>query len=232
MRTGLVAALALVAFSAPCMAGTGGNGNDDKGKAYATAPWEATFSVDLDGQPGGEQSSFTVRVHPEWAPEGAKRFQDIVEDGIMQDARFFRVVPNFMVQFGIPASPEVAAVWRQKTMPDDPVTQKNTRGMMTFATSGPNSRTTQMFINYNDNTFLDSQGFSPFAEVLNDGMAVVDKIQSKYREQPNQGQIQMQGNAYLTQAFPELSFVSGVTAALGDAPKPAAPAATAHSSQL
>merc|ERR1719240_844605 len=101
---------------------------------------------------------------------------------------------------------------------------------MTYAMAGPNTRTSQMFINYADNSQLDWQGFAPFAEVTA-GMDVVDKIQSKYREQPAQGQIQSQGNAYLTQAFPELSFVSGVTAALGEAPKPpAAPANMPHNS--
>mmetsp|Transcript_155479 Transcript_155479/g.282767 ORF Transcript_155479/g.282767 Transcript_155479/m.282767 type:complete len:215 (-) Transcript_155479:96-740(-) len=188
--------------------------SDVLGNEYATSSWEATFSVDLDGQPGGSQSSFTVRVHPDWAPEGAKRFQDIVGSGILSDARFFRVVPGFMVQFGIPGKPDVAKEWEQKNIPDDPVKETNGRGMMTFATAGPNTRTTQMFINYGNNDFLDGQGFSPFAEVLDNGMDVVDKIQSKYREQPNQGAIQNQGNAYLTAEFPELSFISSVTSSL------------------
>merc|ERR1719482_2587784 len=124
---------------------------------YRTSDWDASFSVDLDGQPGGEQATFTVRVHPDWAPEGAKRFQEIVESGILQDARFFRVVPGFMVQFGIPGKPAVAAVWREKKLKDDEVNVQNSRGTMTFATSGPNSRTTQMFINFGDNDFLDNQ---------------------------------------------------------------------------
>jgi len=190
---------------------------DVKGHAYATVPWDATFSVDLDGKPGGDQSSFTVRVHPEWSPEGAKRFQDIVQSGILADARFFRVVPGFMVQFGIPGNPKVAAEWRQKNIPDDATGKaSNKRGMMTFATAGPGTRTTQMFINFADNAFLDGQGFTPFAEVLADGMNVVDKIQSKYQEQPNQGQVQSEGNAYLTKNFPDLSFVSSVAGKLGD----------------
>lgn len=187
--------------------------------AYATKPWDATFTVHLDGKADGKKESFTVRVHPEWAPEGAKRFQDIVQAGILNDARFFRVVPGFMVQFGIPGAPKVAANWEHKRIQDDPVKQSNKRGTMTFATSGPNTRTTQMFVNYVDNAFLDKQNFSPFAEVIGDGMSVVDKIQSKYKEKPNQGKIQHHGNKYLTKHFPDLSFVDHVESSLTSAPK-------------
>merc|ERR1719311_1950497 len=185
---------------------------DVKGNAYATAPWNATFLIDLDGKAGGKQSQLKIRVHPEWAPEGAKRFQDLVEAGLLTDARFFRVVPNFMVQFGIPAKPGADSDW--KTIPDDKVLQSNKRGMVTFATSGPNSRTTQIFINYKDNSFLDGQGFSPFAEVVGeDGMKIADKIQAKYRESPNQGAIKAQGNQYLQDNFPDLSFISDLSSA-------------------
>eukprot|EP00931_Biecheleriopsis_adriatica_P101636 TRINITY_DN76733_c0_g1_i1.p1 TRINITY_DN76733_c0_g1~~TRINITY_DN76733_c0_g1_i1.p1 ORF type:complete len:217 (+),score=38.81 TRINITY_DN76733_c0_g1_i1:111-761(+) len=190
-----------------------GSDVDIAGQSYATSPWEATFEVDLDGQDGGEQKAFTVRIHPDWAPEGAKRFQDMLQaKDVLHEARFFRVVPNFMVQFGIPPNPTVASHWHDMNIPDDKVTQSNKRGMMTFATAGPNTRTTQLFINFKDNSFLDSQGFSPFAEVI-DGMDVVDAIQSKYRERPNQGLIQSKGNDYLKSQFPELSFVSGISSA-------------------
>jgi len=189
-------------------------------KTYnATQPWDATFSIDLGkaaGQP--QEATLVVRVHPEWAPEGAKRFQEIVQNGILSDARFFRVVPNFMAQFGIPADPKVAGEWREKTIADDPVKRSNTRGMVTFATSGPNSRTTQMFINFKDNSMLDEQGFAPFAEIVGNGMAVVDRIQKKYGETPDQDEIQNEGNAYLEAQFPDLSFVRSLTA--GD-PQPA-----------
>merc|ERR1719189_1007644 len=190
-----------------------GRGLDAVGKANATEPWDANFQIDL-GRAGGEPrlANFTVRVHPEWAPEGAKRFQEIMQTGILADARFFRVVPNFMAQFGIPGKPEVAKEWDTKTIPDDPVKQSNKRGMVTFATAGPNTRTTQMFINFKDNSFLDSQGFSPFAEVVGDGMKVVDRIQKKYGEQPDQGMITQEGNVYLDSHFPDLSFVRGLSA--------------------
>jgi len=182
--------------------------------AYATKPWDATFCVHLDGKAGGKEQNFTVRVHPEWAPAGAKRFQDILKAGILQDARFFRVIPGFMVQWGIPGVPKVAAMWMHKGIPDDPVQQTNKRGTMTFATSGPNSRTTQMFINFANNDFLDKQGFAPFAEVLGDGMKVVESIQAKYKEKPNQNKIQHHGNKYLMKHFPELSFVDHVDSTL------------------
>lgn len=190
---------------------------DLKGNAYASEPWDATFSVDLDGKPGPgpDHGTFTVRVHPDWAPIGAQRFQDLVAADVMKDARFFRVVPDFMVQFGIPADPKSAAFWEAKNLQDDPVKQKNTRGMLTYATAGENTRTTQMFINFQDNSEnLDSQGFAPFAEVLGDGMDVVDKIQSKYGESPDQGLIQSGGNAYLAKDFPDLSFVSAISSKL------------------
>eukprot|EP00930_Biecheleria_cincta_P038696 TRINITY_DN2657_c0_g1_i1.p1 TRINITY_DN2657_c0_g1~~TRINITY_DN2657_c0_g1_i1.p1 ORF type:complete len:218 (-),score=45.01 TRINITY_DN2657_c0_g1_i1:368-1021(-) len=189
---------------------------DVLGHAYASQPWDATFHVDLDGKPGGDQETFTVRIHPEWAPEGAKRFQDIVQTpSVLTGARFFRVVPDFMVQFGIPGNPEVAQHWNDKNIPDDPGRRdiSNKKGYMTYATAGPGTRTTQMFINYADNSFLDSQGFTPFAEVLNNGMDVVNKIQSKYGEEPSQGLIQSKGNEYLESKFPDLSFVSGVSSA-------------------
>merc|ERR1719194_127507 len=170
-------------------------------------PYDVTFHLDLDGSAGDKTGDFTVKVHPEWAPMGAKRFQDIINDNLLTEARFFRVVPGFVAQFGIPSKPEVAAVWREKRIDDDPVKVSNKRGTLVFATSGPNSRTTQMFINFNDNANLDSMGFSPFAEVIGDGMNVVDKINPEYGERPNQGEIQMQGNTYLESKFPDIAFI-------------------------
>jgi len=190
-----------------------GSDFDAAGKAYETAPWDATFGVDLgEAADAPRQASFTIRVHPEWAPEGAKRFQDIVRLGLLKEARFFRVVPDFMAQFGIPGEPQVAKEWDLKTISDDPVKQSNKRGMVTFATAGPNTRTTQMFINYVDNSFLDSQGFSPFAEVVENGMEVVDRIQNKYGEEPDQDKITNEGNEYLKSDFPDLSFVQSLAA--------------------
>jgi peptidyl-prolyl cis-trans isomerase A (cyclophilin A) len=153
---------------------------------------------------------FTIEVHRDWAPLGADRFYNLVKNGFYDDGRFFRVVPNFMVQFGINGTPSVATIWRNQTLADDPVKESNKRGYITFATAGPNSRTTQVFINFKDNGGLDKQGFAPFGEVIQ-GMDVVDKINAQYREQPQQGRIQTEGNAYLNQEFSKLDYVKKAT---------------------
>ncbi|WP_437203192.1 peptidylprolyl isomerase [Planctomicrobium sp. SH664] len=157
------------------------------------------------------KGDFVVEVHPEWAPNGAEHFRKIVEAGAYDEARFFRLVENFMVQFGIPGDPKVAAEWRSKSLKDDPVKQSNTRGMVTYAqTSMPNSRTTQIFINFGDNSFLDRQRFAPFGKVIS-GMEVVDALNKEYGEQPDQGQIQTRGNAYLQDRFPRLDYIKKAT---------------------
>jgi len=152
---------------------------------------------------------FTVDIHPDWAPKGAERFLELVRQDFFTDVRFFRVVTQprpFIVQFGISGDPQVAEQWRNNTIPDDAVKQSNTRGTLTFATSGPNSRTTQLFINFGDNTFLDGQGFSPIGEVV-EGMENVDRICDTYGEAPDQMNIQRQGNAYLESHFPDLDHI-------------------------
>ena len=153
-----------------------------------------------------------LEVDRSWAPNGADRFYNLVKNGYYTDIAFFRAIDNFMVQFGIHGDPKVAAKWRDATIPDDPPQQSNTRGMVSFATSGPNSRTTQVFINYKDNSFLDRMGFAPFARVV-EGMEVVDSLYKGYGEGaprgrgPNQGRIQTEGNAYLRAEFPELDYL-------------------------
>jgi peptidyl-prolyl cis-trans isomerase A (cyclophilin A) len=149
---------------------------------------------------------FVVEVERELAPRGADRFYNLVKNGFFNDARFFRVVPGFVVQFGIPADPEVATAWRTATILDDKVKGSNTKGTITFATSGPDSRTTQVFINYADNSRLDRMGFAPFGKVV-EGMDVVESINSEYGERPNQGAVQTQGNAYLDKEFPKLDSI-------------------------
>ena len=129
----------------------------------------------------------------------------MVDDNFFKGVRFFRVISGFMAQFGIQGNPKKAAVWREKKMVDDPVTQSNTRGMVSFATSGPNSRTTQMFINFGNNANLDGMGFAPFGSII-EGMDVVDRIY-QIGEKPNQGQIQSEGNRYLKTKFPMLSYI-------------------------
>lgn len=171
-----------------------------------TAPdtFHAKFTT---GKPEGE---VIVEVHRNWSPKGADRFYGLVKSGFFNDARVFRNVPHFVAQFGINGDPQVQSQWRSATIQDDPKEQSNARGTLVFATSGPNSRTTQMFFNKNDNQFLDSQGFTPIGKVMGNGMDVIDALQEKYGEKPDQTKIQTDGNAYLKQAFPDLSFFSKV----------------------
>src|SRR5205823_1914313 len=131
----------------------------------------ATYRAAFDTSAG----AFVILVHREWAPKGADRFYNLVKYGFFDGTRFFRVVPNFMVQFGINGDPTVQAPWRAANLTDDPRTQSNRRGTISFATAGPNTRTTQVFINFKDNAGLDRQGFAPFGEVVS-GMEAVDKI--------------------------------------------------------
>jgi peptidyl-prolyl cis-trans isomerase A (cyclophilin A) len=180
--------------------------------AALTAQAPADYKVKFDTSKG----PFVVEVHRDWAPLGADRFYNLVKNGFFTNARFFRVISGFMVQFGINADPKVSAVWRDANINDDPVKQSNTRGMITFATRGPNTRTTQLFINYADNNRLDSMGFAPFGQVVS-GMNVVDALYNGYGEGaprgagPEQGRIQSEGNAYLTKEFPKLDYIKTAT---------------------
>jgi peptidyl-prolyl cis-trans isomerase A (cyclophilin A) len=173
-------------------------------KLTAVAP--ATYRVNFDTTAG----SFVVEVHRDWAPKGADRFYNLVRNGYYDDTRFFRVLPKFMVQFGINGDPAIQKVWRNANITDDPVTQTNKRGAITFATAGPNTRTSQVFINYVNNAGLDKQGFAPFGEVIS-GMEVVDKINAEYRQQPDQARIQAEGNRYLEKAYPKLDVIKKAT---------------------
>jgi peptidyl-prolyl cis-trans isomerase A (cyclophilin A) len=152
------------------------------------------------------KGAFLVEVHRDWTPNGADRFYELVQNGFYNGNRFFRVVPNFVVQWGISGNPAVQAKWRDKTIPDDPVKQGNRMGTVTFATSGPNTRTTQLFINLKNNPALDVQGFAPFGQVIS-GMSVVEGLYSGYGEMPDQSQIQTRGDAYLQPQFPKLDYI-------------------------
>ena len=159
---------------------------------------------------------FVVEVHRDWAPNGADRFYNLVKNGFYDNTRFFRVIEGFMAQFGVNGDPKVSAVWRESRIKDDPVKVSNKRTFVTFATAGPNTRTTQIFISYGDNSNLDSQGFSPFGQVVS-GMKVVDSLYSGYGEGapggrgPNQTRVQSEGNAYLASSFPNLDYVKKAT---------------------
>jgi peptidyl-prolyl cis-trans isomerase A (cyclophilin A) len=179
--------------------------------ATATAP--ATYKVKFVTTKG----DFVVEVHREWAPLGADRFYNLVKLGFFTDGAFFRVIKGFMVQFGIPSDPVVARQWESATIKDDPSGKKsNTRGMITFATAGPDMRTTQVFINYANNSRLDAMGFAPFGKVV-EGMNVVDAIDGRYGEGapegkgPSQDRIEREGNAYLRTQFPKLDYVKSAS---------------------
>jgi peptidyl-prolyl cis-trans isomerase A (cyclophilin A) len=153
------------------------------------------------------KGDFTIEVHRDWAPIGADRFYNLVKNGFFTNAAFFRVVPNFMVQFGLSANPAVNKAWQNANLKDDPVKESNKRGMVTFAkTSLPNSRSTQLYINFGDNAGLDPQGFAPFGSVI-EGMDVVDKINSSYGERPEQDKITNEGDAYIMKNFPMIDKI-------------------------
>jgi peptidyl-prolyl cis-trans isomerase A (cyclophilin A) len=175
-----------------------------------TAP--AVYRVDVDTSKG----PFVIEVHRDWAPIGADRFYNLVKSGFFTDVRFFRVVEGFMVQFGIHGDPRVSAAWKNARIKDDPVRVSNKRTFVTFATAGPNTRTTQVFINFGDNSNLDRQGFAPFGQVVS-GMKAVDSLFSAYGEGapqgrgPDQSRIQAEGNAYLTGSFGNLDYIKKAT---------------------
>jgi peptidyl-prolyl cis-trans isomerase A (cyclophilin A) len=165
-----------------------------------------------------------IEVHRAWAPLGADRFYNLVKNNFFDDASFYRVVPGFMAQFGIPADPRVAKAWQNADFADDKVLQSNGPGYITFANTGePNSRGTQVFINTGNNSFLDSQRFAPFGKVT-EGMDVVRKLFGGYGEvtTSKQGLIAAQGRAYLDKNFPKLDFIKSTTVTVPEAP--AAPA--------
>jgi peptidyl-prolyl cis-trans isomerase A (cyclophilin A) len=180
----------------------GYNGGKSPKDATLTAP--DNFKVQFICSNG----NFVVECHRDWAPIGADQFYNLVLQGFYDDARFFRVLPGFVVQFGIHGDPAIMAPWRDANIKDEPVKQGNRRGTLTFAKSSmPNSRSTQLFINLGDNSAgLDSQGFSAFGEVVV-GMDIVDNITPKYGENPNQMMIQEQGNAYLKPNFPDMDYI-------------------------
>ena len=197
-----VALLALSFLAAPAFAQNLGN------PAALNEQAPAVYKVNVDTSRG----RFVLEVHRDWAPIGADRFYNLVKNGFYDNARFFRVISGFMVQFGINGDPKVSAVWHDANIKDDPVRQGNQRGFISFATAGPNTRTTQVFINFVDNRSLDRMGFAPFGRVVS-GMDAVDALYSGYGEGapsgngPDQQRIQNQGNAYLSQNFAKLDYI-------------------------
>lgn len=153
------------------------------------------------------KGTVVIQLNREWAPLGVDRFFQLVQTGFFNDARFFRVLPGFVVQFGINGDPTTTLSWEGRDLMDEPVVQSNRRGFLTFAkTAAPNTRSTQLFINLADNPSLDGMGFSPIGEVV-EGMDVVEALYSGYGENPDQTRINAEGNAYLTRDFPNLDFI-------------------------
>ena len=207
----LMAGLAL--FAAPltttAFAQTGNLANPASLTEKAPAVYKAKFDT--------SKGVVVIEVHRDWAPLGADRFYNLVKSGYYNDVRFFRVVPDFMVQFGINGDPKISAPWRAAPrMKDDPVVQSNKRGYVTYATSGPDGRGTQVFINFKDNAGLDPRGFAPIGQVVS-GMNVVDTLYGEYGDSPpsgkgpDQGRVQMEGNAYLAKDFPKLDYIKKAT---------------------
>ena len=202
------AALLFGALSVVGMAQAGNVGDPSSLKEKAPATYKAKFDT--------SKGAIVIEVHRAWAPNGADRFYNLVKSGYYNDVRFFRVIKGFMVQFGISGNPDLNAVWREARIPDDDVTESNQRGYVSFATGGPNTRTTQVFINFGNNSGLDGQGFSPFGQVVS-GMNVVDALYGGYGEGaprgngPDQGRLQGRGNAYLNADFPKLDYIEKAT---------------------
>jgi cyclophilin family peptidyl-prolyl cis-trans isomerase len=204
----LVPAMLLAALTLPAFGQSANLANPAALREQAPATYKARFET--------SKGAFVVDVNREWAPNGADRFYNLVKNGFYDGARFFRVLDGFMAQFGINGDPAVSAAWREARIQDDPVRQSNRRGFLTYAMAGPNTRTTQLFINYGDNSALDKQGFSPFGQVSS-GMNVVDALHNGYGEGaprgqgPDQGRVQTEGNAYLAKSFPRLDFIKKAT---------------------
>jgi peptidyl-prolyl cis-trans isomerase A (cyclophilin A) len=202
------AALALGVLGAHAVSNAADLSNPAALNEKAPAVYKAKFDT--------SKGVFVVEVHRDWAPNGADRFYNLVKNGFYNDARFFRVISGFMVQFGISGDPKISAVWREANIKDDPVKESNQPGYVTFATAGPNTRTTQVFINFGDNAGLDGQGFAPFGKIVS-GMEVVDALFSGYGEGaprgdgPDQGLVQQRGNTYLEKSFPKLDFIRQAT---------------------
>ena len=210
----LVTILAVAAFGVDARGQTASQSGTltDPSQFTETAP--ALFRARFETSKG----PFVIEVHRDWAPIGADRFYNLVKNGFYDGTRFFRVRPGFMAQFGLNGDPDIQRSWQMAFLRDDPVTQKNLRGFVTFTTEGrPQSRFTQIFINYADNSRLDADGFAPFGQVVS-GMDVVDKLFSPGETQPDQRRILREGNDYLQKEFPKLDFVKKATIV------PAAPA--------
>jgi peptidyl-prolyl cis-trans isomerase A (cyclophilin A) len=209
LRTHFLIIALLVGFVPACSAGQQALLDPTSPAMNQTAP--ESYQVLVSTSKG----NFSIKVTRDWAPKGADRFYNLVKNGFYDNARFFRVLRSprqFMAQFGINGDPAITAKWTDANIEDDPVKEHNTRGMISFATAGPNTRSTQLFVNYSDNSRLDALGFSPFGQVVM-GMEVVDLLYADYGEGapdgagPDQNRIEREGNVYLNKDFPKLDYI-------------------------
>jgi peptidyl-prolyl cis-trans isomerase A (cyclophilin A) len=212
-RLDLIFAAAACAAMLGCSSAPKSEGTEAKKEATKQETAPDVFRVNLDTSKG----PVVIEVHRDWAPRGADQFYTLVKTGFYDGDRFFRVLPRFVVQFGISGDPKANQLWSNANFPDDPVKEHNVRGTVTFATAGPNTRSTQLFINMKDNGMLDTQGFAPLGKVIS-GMDVVESFYSGYGEMspaggegPDPSQIQAQGNDYLTSKFPRLDYIKKAT---------------------
>ena len=207
MRAPLAIVLAVLLFLAGCSTTSPPVKEEPKAE---TAP--EVFQVNLNTSKG----LVVLEIHRDWAPVGADHFYTLVKTRFFDDARFFRVVRNFVVQFGINGNPKTNQVWSMTNLRDDPVKEHNRKGSLTYATAGPNTRTTQMFINLKDNLNLDRDGFAPIGKVIN-GMDIVESLYDSYGDMPPRGQgpdpskIETEGNEYLQNRFPRLDYIKKAT---------------------
>jgi peptidyl-prolyl cis-trans isomerase A (cyclophilin A) len=211
LRSLALAVLAL-ALVAPCAAAELTKAPSLKDPASLKAKAPDTFKAKFETT----QGDFVVTVTRAWSPTGADRFYNLVKNGFFDGVKFFRVVPGFVVQFGIHGDPSLASMWLDSNITDDPVVESNKRGFVTYAKSGaPNSRSTQIFINLQNNERLDGMGFAPFGKIDDAGMAVVDKLYGGYGEGLTQlqGQIAKEGNAFLDKSYPKLDAIKKATIA-------------------
>jgi peptidyl-prolyl cis-trans isomerase A (cyclophilin A) len=205
------AVLALITSGAVALGCEGRNAPPKAAGAVLTAPAPDSFLIALATSRG----PIVVIAHRRWAPRGVDRFYSLVRAGFFDDARFFRVVKGFVAQFGMPADPKLGQAWSTQALPDDSVRHSNRHGAVSFASAGPNTRTTQLFINLADNVRLDTYGgvgFPPIGEVV-EGLAQIDSLNADYGEAPSQDSIRLQGNAYLTRVFPMLDYIKSARVA-------------------
>lgn len=201
----LIGAWIVMIGTAAGLAAQAGDAPTLKDPSTLTADAPAKYSVKFETSKG----DFVVEVDRTWAPRGAIRFYNLVKNGFYNDARIYRVTSG-IAQFGINADPEINRVWRGARFVDDVRKQTNERGYLSYAAGGPNTRTTQVFINRSDNKALDAQGFAPFGKITS-GMTVVERLYADYGEKPDQNKIQTEGNAYLTKSFPKLDYIKTAT---------------------